>query len=164
MHIWAMVQRPAAEHDVSQQITGVGKFINDFLDLDVYLGKNGKWPSLKLVYENLTWYPILALFILGIRALGNSQGVAESIAFWFLLPLFIFLLVATLVQTAVVLSVLAVGLAMTYVRPSERVLPVIADRKWFKLLVGAVLIVLGVVSFVSAVKVFEALSRLTPNG
>ena len=106
------------------------KFFHDLLDLDTYLPKGeGKWPSLKLVFDNLRCYLILAIFGVAMRFLGKSPDILGTSAFWFLLPIFLLLFLATLAQTAVLLAVLSLGIVSNYFQPSERVASVLIKHE-----------------------------------
>jgi hypothetical protein len=116
------------------------------------------------VFDNLRRYPILAIFGVAMRFLGKSPDILGIFAFWFLLPIFLLLLLATLAQTAVLLAVLSLGIVSSYFQPSERAANVLIKReKLVKALAIVFLVVLGIICFISAVKLFGAITKLFPG-
>jgi len=140
-------------------------FPSDLLDFEAYFPKDsGKWPSLKMIFDNLRCYPILGIYIFGLKYLGSAGDIWSSITFWFLLLLFMFLGFACLFQTACLLSVLIIGIFSTFNRPNEKASQVLQIHKRLvnKLSVGLFTLLFTLSSFV-VLKFFEAYARYSQN-
>jgi len=143
----------------------LSKFLDDLLDFDSYMPKaEGKWPSLKLVFDNLRCYPILALYGVALQALSKAATLWSTIAFWFAAPIFLVLMLACLVQTALLLSVLTVGIASIYLAPGTLAAKFLREREKVVAALGVgFLLLLVVVALVAAFHLMAALSRLVPG-
>lgn len=143
----------------------MSKFIDDLLDFETYVPKlGGKWPSLKLVFDNLRCYPILAIYALALRLLVKAPDIWSTIAFWFLIPIFIFLGLACLVQTAVLLSVLVVGISSIYLQPGVKAPQVLQQYEGVMVKIAIALVVcLLAVGFIAAANLLGALARMSPG-
>lgn len=86
-------------------------FIDDLLDVETYsLAPEKNWPSIKLIFDNLRCYPILALISFAMIGLAKADGIFFKIAFYFLIPWLLFISIALVVQTGIVLALTTVGL------------------------------------------------------
>ena len=136
-------------------------FFSDLLDFDTYANvDNEKWPSLKLVFDNLRCYPILAIFGALINILHSSPDILSVIAFYFLFIIFILLFMATIAQTSVLLTVLAIGIFSTYLVGDIVLKRAAANRKLFKWIFYLVSILLLCISIISATAIFKIMMAI----
>ena len=139
-------------------------FFSDLLDFGTYANINdGKWPSLQLVFDNLRCYPILAIFGALIKILYSSPGTPSVITFWFLLIIFILLFIATIAQTSVLLTVLVIGIFITYSIGDDALKKVAANSKLFKWIFYVVAILLLCMSLISARAIFNTMMTMKMN-
>jgi hypothetical protein len=138
------------------------RFYEDLLDIKVYLGSNNKWPSLKLVFDNLRCYPILAVFLFAMAGLERSPHVLPTIIFWCLLPIMLLLTVATIFQTAVMICVLGVGIVSTFTgmpAPGKTVEVDLESLRWFQLLVAVVGLILIAMAVLASMMLLQEIGQ-----
>ena len=135
-------------------------FFKDLLDLDTYTASE-KWPSLKLVYDNLRCYPILAIFLSATFTLSKSSSIIELVAFWVLLPLIVLIFIATLAQTAMLFMTLAFGIFITFTSPPKSLKAYLKSKEQLLTIIFTIIfIVLFVVAFLTASKLFFVIAKL----
>jgi hypothetical protein len=128
-------------------------FVSDILN------KDGKLPSLTVVFENLNYYPVLVLLGAILKILIHSPDTLSLISFWFLFPVFAFLLLAVMAQTSFLLIDLAIGIS-SYIISNALNLKQVANKKWFVFLFGIIFIVISCLSVTSIYAVFNVLTHL----
>jgi hypothetical protein len=137
-------------------------FYEDLLDIKAYIGSDKKWPSLKLVFDNLRCYPILAVFLFAMAGLSRSPAVLPNVIFWCLLPVMLLLTVATIWQTTVMISVLFMGIVTTFTGMPEEGTKVEVDLnnlRWFQLLIAIVLFVIVTMAFLSSMMLLQEIGN-----
>lgn len=133
--------------------------IDDILDLDASVGlKNGKWPTLNQIFNNLRWYPLLFLFATITKVMINTPELSDQIAGYFFALILIFLFVCVIFQTAILLTAIYVGLIAALVNP--KFVPnreSITKNRYLKLFFFVVIVVMTSFSFQTATAIFRAL-------
>ncbi len=142
----------------------LNNFYKDLLDLETY-SPNEKWPSIKLIFDNLRCYPILAVFLSATFVLSKSSSIMELVAFWFLLPLMLLIFVATLVQTTMLFATLSLGIFTALTKPSPAIIEKLkGNEKLLTFLFTFIFIALLVVMFVTSYKLFFVVAKLISHG
>lgn len=134
------------------------KFIEDLLDLDIYKPHEAKpGPTLKLVFDNLRCYPLLAVIGLGIGYLSRSDGLFPQIAAWALLPVFVILFLGLLCQSSFMFGCLTLGMFGVTIQPAApRTTPLTRRQKLIERVATVLAIAFFVVFFIAATNLLGA--------
>lgn len=139
-------------------------FFKDLLDLETY-SPSDKWPSLKLVYDNLRCYPILAIFLSATFILSKSSSTLELVAFLVLLPLMLLIFIATLTQTTMLFTTLIFGIFITFASPPSPITEYLKSKeKLITIIFTIIFIALLIVMFVASSKLFFVIAKLLSRG
>lgn len=133
--------------------------INDILDMEASIGlKNGKWPTLNQVFNNLRWYPLLFIFASITKVLINTRELSDQIAGYFFAIILIFLFVCVILHTAILLTAIYVGIITALVNP--KFVPSresITKNRYLQWFFFVVIVVMTTFSFQTATAIFRAL-------
>ena len=138
-------------------------FFKDLLDLETY-SPSDKWPSLKLVYDNLRCYPILAIFLSATFILSKSSSTLELVAFWVLLTLMLLIFIATLTQTTMLFTTLIFGIFITFASPPSPITEYLKSKETITIIFTIIFIALLIVMFVASSKLFFVIAKLLSRG
>jgi hypothetical protein len=80
--------------------------------------KSQRGPTLKVFFDNLRCYPIIALFGLGVGHLFRSDNPLFHFAAWTLSPILLILLMALIIQSSAMFGFLVLGMLGVTIEPA----------------------------------------------
>ena len=139
-------------------------FFRDLMGREVYtLMREGRWPSVRQIFDNLRCYPILALLSIALVGLSKADNVYYKIAFYFLIPWISLVSVMLIIETGILLALTCVGFFVFLLRlrtnPKALIVFTRTQTAWVRAL--SLLFVMAFVLF--CIFTFLAMSEFLPS-